>query len=363
MASIFGDRLRVAIFGESHGPAIGTTIDGLPAGAAISLDSLNQFMTRRKGGQNAFSTPRSEADSPEILSGLCNGKTTGTPLSAIIRNENTRSSDYSTIFDTPRPSHADFVASRKWHGNADLRGGGHFSGRLTAPLCVAGGIALQILAQHGIFVGAHLASIGTVKDTKFPLFPDATLFSSIAKKPFPTISDNAGQEMQSQILAAKNEHDSIGGTIECAAIGLPVGLGSPMFDGIENRLAAAIFGIPAVKGVEFGGGFEMCEKRASEVNDAFCINENNEVSTKSNYSGGIQGGITNGMPIRLRVGIKPTPSIGQIQDTISMKKLENTTIQIEGRHDPCIAQRAVPVVEATVGCVLLDFLLINGYFD
>ena len=363
MASTFGDQLRVSIFGESHGPAIGVTVDGFPAGAEISFDKLNQFLTRRKGGQNAFSTPRAEADAPEILSGFLNGKTSGAPFSAIIRNENTRSADYSTIFDKPRPSHADYTASVKWHGYADLRGGGHFSGRLTAPLCIAGGIALQILETRGIYVGAHLASIGTACDDMFPIFPDSTIFSDVASKSFPAISDTAAKEMQAQIMAAKNESDSIGGTIECAAIGLPAGLGSPMFDGIENRISSVLFGIPAVKGVEFGGGFDMCTKRGSEVNDAFCINVNGGIATKSNFSGGIQGGITNGMPLRLRVGIKPTPSIGQVQQTISLEKHENTTIQIAGRHDPCIAQRAVPVVEAAVACVLLDILLVNGYFE
>lgn len=360
MGSIFGEQLKISIFGESHGTAIGVTIDGLPAGFSISTDRLHAFMGRRKGGQNAFSTPRAEADLPEFLSGIQNEKTTGAPLCAIIHNQNTRSGDYAPFADTPRPSHADFTAIRKWQGSSDLRGGGHFSGRLTAPLCVAGGIALQILEHHGIFVGAHLASVGTALDEPFPIFPDAALFSSIAAKPFPTISDSAASGMQAQILAAREERDSVGGTIECAAIGLPVGLGEPMFDGIENRLAQVIFGIPAVKALEFGGGFALSEMRGSQANDPFTYNENGEIVTKTNNSGGIQGGITNGMPIRLRVGIKPTPSIGRPQQTVSIEKHENTTIEIGGRHDPCIAQRAVPVVEAAVACVLLDTLLSNG---
>lgn len=362
MASMFGNHLRVSIFGESHGAAIGVTIDGLPAGACISMDILQSFMQRRRGGQNAFSTPRAESDIPEVLSGLYHEKTTGTPLCMMIRNQAAHSADYSKIADTPRPSHADFTAHCKWHGHADMRGGGHFSGRLTAPLCAAGGIALQILASKGIYVGAHLASIGSASDDLFPFLPDSTLFSVIASKPFPVISDEKGTVMQAEILAAKADNDSIGGTIECAAIGLPAGLGDPMFDGIENRLAQVLFGIPAVKGVEFGDGFALSSMRGSQANDPFCIGENGEIATKSNHSGGIQGGITNGMPLRLRVAIKPTPSIGAPQQTVSMRDKSETTIEIGGRHDPCIAQRAVPVVEAAVACVLLDFLLENGTF-
>lgn len=360
MASIFGDRLRVSIFGESHGTAIGMTMDGLPAGEPISETLLQTFMGRRRGGQNAFSTPRAEADIPEILSGLYQEKTTGSPLCAVIRNANTRSGDYAALADHPRPSHADYTAYLKWHGLADMRGGGHFSGRLTAPLCAAGGIALQVLAHHGIYVGAHLASIGTVQDTRFPMLPTATLFTEIAEKSFPVISDAAGAAMQEQILAARAEADSIGGTIECAAIGFPAGLGDPMFDGLENRLAQVLFGIPAVKGLEFGDGFALSTMRGSQANDPFYIDENNAIATKTNHSGGIQGGITNGMPLRLRIALKPTPSIGTPQQTISLAEHTETTLKIGGRHDPCIAQRAVPVVEAAVACVLLDLLLTQG---
>ncbi len=360
MSSTFGERLRVSIFGESHGTAIGVCIDGLPAGMSISMDSLNAFMGRRRGGQNAFSTPRAEADLPEFVSGLTNGKTNGFPLCAMIRNQNTKSSDYAQFSDIPRPSHADYTASVKWHGDADMRGGGHFSGRLTAPLCVAGGIAKQILATNQIFVGAHLLQIGTATDEQFPFQPTNDLFSSIAHKVFPVISDLQGEKMKDEILAAKEENDSIGGIIECCAIGLPAGIGSPMFDGIENRLAQVLFGIPAVKGLEFGDGFGMTTMRGSAANDAFCISENGDIVTETNHSGGIQGGISNGMPIRLKIAIKPTPSIGKAQKSVSISARESASLEIGGRHDPCIAQRAVPVVEAAVACVLLDFLLSDG---
>ena len=237
-----------------------------------------------------------------------------------------------------------------------MRGGGHFSGRLTAPLCIAGGIAKQILARRGVFVGAHLAAVGTEDDEAFPLYPTDELFRAVAAKPFPTISDAAGERMQRLILAAREAQDSVGGIVECAAIGLPAGLGDPMFDGMENRLASALFGIPAVKGVEFGAGFGASRLRGSENNDAFRV-EDGRIVTETNRAGGILGGTTTGMPLTLRVGIKPTPSIGRPQKTVSLARMENTELTIRGRHDPCIAHRAVPVVEAVTACVLLDLLL------
>ena len=237
-----------------------------------------------------------------------------------------------------------------------MRGGGHFSGRLTAPLCVAGGIAKQILARRGVYVGAHLGSVGTVCDEHFPLFPTRELFEEIAAKPFPALDDASGARMQDVILAAKNALDSVGGVIECAAIGLPAGLGDPMFDGVENRLAAALFGIPAVKGVEFGAGFNAAARRGSENNDPFTV-ENGRIAAVSNNAGGILGGITTGMPLTLRVAVKPTASIAKEQQTVSLSKLEDAQLQIHGRHDPCIAHRAVPVVEAVTATVLLDLLL------
>lgn len=365
MSSKFGRRLRVGVFGQSHGKAIGVTIDGLPAGEAVDLTELEQFMSRRRPGTSPLSTARSEADKPIFLSGIADGVTTGSPLCAIIENQDTRSKDYAALLDQPRPSHADYTAFVKWGGKADMRGGGHFSGRLTAPLCIAGGIAKQLLARRGIFVGAHLASVATQQDILFPIEPTASLFADLAQKPFPVIDDAAGERMKAVILEAAQEADSVGGVIECAAIGLPAGLGSPVFDGVENRLAAALFGIPAVKGVEFGSGFAGTHMRGSEHNDPFCVAEDGRIRTTTNHSGGILGGITSGMPLRLQVAIKPTPSIGRAQQTISLARMEPTVLKIEGRHDPCIAHRAVPVVEAVTAIVLLDLLMeeyTNGNF-
>ena len=356
MSSEFGNILRVSVFGQSHGKAIGVNIDGLPAGEPIDLEELNAFLDRRKPGKSPLSTARKESDTPVFLSGLENGVTCGFPLCAIIENSDQHSSDYSELADKPRPSHADYTARVKWGGHADMRGGGHFSGRLTAPLCIAGGIAKQILARRGIFVGAHLAAVGTENDAPFPLHPTAELFDAIAAKPFPVVDDGAGDRMQALILEARQDLDSVGGIIECAAIGLPAGLGDPMFGGVENRLAAALFGIPAVKGVEFGLGFGSARLHGSENNDPFTV-ENGTVVTASNRAGGILGGITTGMPVTLRTAIKPTPSISRPQQTVRLSAMESTELVIRGRHDPCIAHRAVPVVEAVTAAVLLDLLL------
>lgn len=362
MASQFGEQLRVSIFGESHGNGIGALIEGLPAGEAIDFDRLMRFMERRQGGRNALSTARKEPDRPEFVSGVLDGKTTGFPVCIQIANTNTRSGDYNNLALKPRPSHADFTAYMKWHGHADMRGGGHFSGRLTAPLCAAGGIALQILERRGIYVGAHLSSIGSVQDDAFPMQPEPVLFEQIAAKEFPVLSDEKGEMMQQEILAARGALDSVGGTIECMITGLPAGLGDPMFDGIENRLARVLFGIPAVKGVEFGDGFALSEMRGSAANDPFGVDSQGNIVTKTNRNGGILGGITTGMPVRFRVGIKPTPSIAQKQQTVTLPEGNETEIEIKGRHDPCIAQRAVPVIEAAAALTALDVLLCDGRF-
>lgn len=356
MSSEFGHLLKISVFGQSHGRAIGAVVDGLPAGEAIDLDELQAFLDRRKPGKNRLSTARKESDAPTFLSGLENGKTCGAPLCAVIENGDQHSGDYAGLTDTPRPGHADYTAAVKWGGQADMRGGGHFSGRLTAPLCIAGGIAKQILARRGIHVGAHLSEVAGIADDPFPLHPTAELFQEIAAKDFPVLSDGAGERMQQAILAAREELDSVGGIVECAAIGLPAGLGDPMFDGVENRLAAALFGIPAVKGVEFGAGFAAARSRGSENNDAFSV-QNGAVVTDTNHAGGILGGITNGMPILLRTAMKPTPSIARAQKTVRLSQMEEIPLEIRGRHDPCIAHRAVPVVEAVTAAVLLDLLL------
>lgn len=356
MSSEFGKILKVTVFGQSHGAAVGVVMDGLPAGEEIDPGELQRFLDRRRPGKSPLSTARNEGDVPEFLSGLENGRTCGAPLCAVIRNGGQRPQDYAELSDRPRPGHADYAAFVKWKGLADTRGGGHFSGRLTAPLCIAGGIAKQILARRGVCVGAHLSAVGRERDDPFPLHPTKELFDEIAEKPFPVLNDGAGARMREAILAAKEDLDSLGGVVECAAVGLPAGLGEPMFDGAENRLAAALFGIPAVKGVEFGAGFAAAVRRGSENNDPFAV-EDGRVVTVTNHAGGILGGVTTGMPIVLRVGIKPTPSIGKPQKTVSLSAMESADLQIHGRHDPCIAPRAVPVVEAVTACVLLDMLL------
>ena len=356
MSSEFGRLLRISVFGQSHGTAIGVNMDGLPAGEAIDLAALHAFLDRRKPGKSPLSTSRKESDTPVFLSGLENGVTCGAPLCAVIYNSDQHSSDYRELSDKPRPSHADYTAWVKWGGQADMRGGGHFSGRLTAPLCIAGGIAKQILARRGVFVGAHLASVGTVEDAPFPLHPTPELFDTVAAKAFPVLDDAAGEAMQSLILEARENRDSIGGTVSCAVIGLPPGLGDPMFDGMENRLAAALFGIPAVKGLEFGSGFASSRLHGSENNDPFFM-ENGQIATATNHAGGILGGITTGMPVTLRAAIKPTPSISRPQQTVRLSRMEDADLVIQGRHDPCIAHRAVPVVEAVTAAVILDLLL------
>ena len=359
MSSEFGKTLKISVFGQSHGKAIGVNIDGLHAGESIDLDALNAFMARRKPGKSPLSTSRKEADAPVFLSGLENGVTCGFPLCAIIENGDQHSSDYDELREKPRPGHADYTAWVKWHGAADMRGGGHFSGRLTAPLCIAGGIAKQILARRSIFVGAHLLEVAGIPDQPFPLRPDAALFDAVAAKAFPVLDDGAGERMQAAILAARKDGDSVGGVIQCAAVGLPAGLGDPMFDGLENRLAAALFGIPAVKGLEFGAGFAASRCRGSENNDPFTV-EDGRVVTTSNHAGGILGGISTGMPLVFQLAMKPTPSISKPQHTVSLPNMEDAELVVRGRHDPCIAHRAVPVAEAVTAAVLLDVLLEKG---
>ena len=354
MASMYGNKIKISIFGQSHSPAIGVTIDGLPAGLPVDMDALNRFLARRAPGQNALSTSRREADAPEFLCGLYEGVTCGAPLTAIIRNTNTRSGDYANLADCPRPGHADYPASVKWNGHQDPTGGGHFSGRLTAPLCIAGGIALQLLAQRGICVGAHVAQIEHVYDTPFDgVNVNADLVQKIRENTFPVVDDGVAPSLEAAILAAKGEADSVGGVVECAAIGVPTGVGDPMFDGLESRLAAMLFAVPAVKGVEFGAGFGCASMRGSACNDPYVIRDG-AVRTTSNNNGGILGGIANGMPILIRAAFKPTSSIGIEQESVSLSRMEPQKLTVHGRHDPCIVLRAVPVVEAAVALALLD---------
>lgn len=360
MASIYGKNLTVSVFGQSHSAAIGCVIDGLPAGEKIDPEVLAKFMQRRAPGQNRYSTPRQEKDRPELVSGVTEGTngefvTCGAPLCAVIRNTDCRSKDYDKIRDLPRPAHADLTAQIKYGGHQDVRGGGHFSGRLTAPLCVAGGICKQILERKGIYVSAHIRSIGEVEDTPFdPISPNAQM-QLLDTRDFPTIAPEKGDQMKAVIESCRTEQDSIGGVIECVVTGVPAGLGDPMFDGVENRIAGAVFGIPAVKGIEFGAGFEVAKMHGSENNDPFTM-ENGKIVTTSNNHGGILGGITSSMPIIFRVAFKPTPSISKKQQTVSLSKNESAELQIEGRHDPCIVPRAVAVVEAVTATVIMDLM-------
>lgn len=357
MSSILGDRIRVSVFGESHGPAIGVVIDGLPAGEAIDMAEVEAFMRRRAAAGKAYATPRREADQPEVLSGLLNEVTTGSPLAAMIRNGNTRSGDYANLAVVPRPGHADYTAELKYHGFQNRAGGGHFSGRLTAPLVFAGAVCAQVLARRGVVVGAHLQSVAEVDDEQFdPVAVTAEQLRAVTSKEFPVICDKRGEAMKAAIEAARRSCDSVGGVIECVALGMPGGLGAPMFAGVENELARALFGIPAVRGVEFGAGFAAARLRGSQHNDAFAVRDG-KVVTATNRHGGILGGITSGMPIVLRVAIKPTPSIAQPQQSVDLSTLTASELRVQGRHDPCIAPRAVPVVEAVTAIVLLDLLL------
>ena len=346
MSSSYGENIKVTVFGESHSAGIGVTIEGIPAGKPIDFDALKAFTDRRAPGRNEYSTPRREADEPEFLCGIFNGKTTGTPITAIIRNSDTRSGDYSQLKVLPRPGHADLTAEVKYFGAQDHRGGGHFSGRITAGLCIAGGIILQILENEGISVISRIASIGRVSDA-------SALTASTADKPFPVCDDEAGRKMLDYIAEAKSRGDSVGGVIECAVLGLPAGLGDPMFDGMENRIASCVFGIPAVKGIEFGSGFEAATRYGSENNDPFTV-QDGKVVTTTNNAGGILGGITNGMPLTFRVAVKPTPSILQPQQSVSLQSMQEQELVIKGRHDPCIVPRAVPCVEAAAAIAVYD---------
>ena len=349
MSSSYGENLRIHIFGESHGPAVGVTVEGIPAGERVDLEELQRFLDRRAPGRSAWSTPRKEADIPEFLSGLREGRTCGTPLTAILKSANTRSGDYDALRDVPRPGHADYTAWVKYGGHADFAGGGAFSGRLTAPLCIAGGICLQLLKKRGIEVISRIASIGTVEDP-------APLTASTADKPFPVVDDAAGEAMRAAIAAAKADGDSIGGVVECAVLGLPAGLGGPLFDGMEGQIASIVFGIRAVKGIEFGIGFEAARLRGSENNDPFTV-ENGQVRTATNHCGGILGGITDGMPLTFRAAFKPTPSIAKEQQSVNLTTLTPEALRIVGRHDPCIVPRAVPCIEAAAAIAVYDALL------
>lgn len=365
MASVFGNVIHLSIFGQSHSPAIGCSLDGLPAGIELDLDALQRFLDRRAPGRSDTATMRREADAPEFIAGVTDGRTDGAPLAAIIRNADTRSGDYAGLRRVPRPGHADFPARIKYRNMHDVAGGGHFSGRLTAPLCVAGGIALQALEGCGVRVVAHIANLGPEGIPDEPLNPmeaDPGQLAAIASHELPCIDADAASRMREAILSARSELDSIGGVVECAAYGMPAGVGDPMFDGIENRIARIAFGIPAVKGVDFGAGFGAAYLTGSENNDAYRM-VGGAVRTETNRAGGILGGITTGAPVVWQMAVKPTPSIGRVQRSVDMDEGADTELTVRGRHDPCIVPRAVPVAEAACALALLDALLEDGRFQ
>ncbi len=354
MSSTWGNNLKITIFGQSHSEAIGVVIDGFPAGFRVDFEALQAFLARRAPGNAPFATARKEADKPEFVSGLVDGVTCGAPICALIRNTDTRSADYKNIAECPRPSHADYPAQVRYGGAQDVRGGGHFSGRLTAPLCIAGALCLQYLQQKNIHIGAHIAAVGGIADTPFNAITVGK--EQFLTDTFPVLSQTAKVAMQERIAAARADGDSVGGMIEVAAVGLPAGIGNPPFDGLENRISSLLFGIPAVKGVEFGNGFEAATLTGSQNNDAYCV-ENGEIKTVTNRHGGILGGISTGMPLVCRVAIKPTPSIAKEQQSVNLKTKQPQTLLIHGRHDPCIVPRAVPCVESALAIALLDSMI------
>lgn len=330
MSNTYGVCYRFTIWGQSHAPTIGVTIEGVPAGFRPDMDALRAFLSRRAPGNGPFSTTRKESDLPEFIAGLADGAACGAPVTAVIRNTNARSSDYDELRRVPRPGHADYAASVKYGAYRDVAGGGQFSGRLTAPLCIAGGIAMQLLEREGVTIRAGILSIG---------------------------GETAPEAMAAQMQAAKDGKDSVGGVIECVCEHVPAGLGEPMFGGMENRISQAVFGIPAVKGIEFGAGFSAAAMRGSENNDPFCYDESRAVRTRTNHHGGILGGITSGMPIIFRAAVKPTPSIGIEQESVDLASGASARLTVKGRHDPCIVPRAVPCVEAAAAVAIYDAFL------
>lgn len=353
----WGNHLRLTVFGESHGPAIGAVLEGLPAGEAIGMEQVLAQMARRAPGRDLSSTPRKESDEPQILSGMLNGKTTGAPLCAVIANADTHSSDYDSLRTVPRPGHADYTAYLRYHGCNDVRGGGRFSGRLTAPLVFAGAVCRQILKRRGVTVGSHVLSVHGAADTPFdPVAVSAELLDALASRYFPTVDPLAESAMRAEIESARQSLDSVGGVVECAAVGLPGGFGGPLSEGVESSLSSLLFAVPACKGVEFGAGFRAAELFGSENNDPFYY-EGETVKTRTNNAGGILGGITTGMPLLFRAAFKPTPSIAREQNSVDLAARQNTKLQIHGRHDPCIVPRAAAAVEAAAAVALLDSLL------
>lgn len=358
MSSVWGKYFIVDIFGESHGDKIGVVLGGLPPGAALDTDALQVFMDRRRAGSEAWSTKRHEPDKINIVSGFYNGRTTGTPLCMLIGNTDTHSRDYAPGLN--RPGHADYTGSVRYGGHNDPRGGGHFSGRLTAPLVFAGAVASQLLGAHGIYAATHIQRIADIQDTLFDATSiPASLADKLKSMRFPLIDTAKQAAMEQCVIDAAARGDSVGGVIECAISNIPAGLGNPMMDSVESRLSSLLFSVPALKGVSFGEGFGFAGMRGSAANDAY-VKEGGRIIAKTNHNGGILGGISNGMPIVFSVAIKPTASISRPQNTVNLATGEEETIHIKGRHDPCIVPRAVAVVEAAAYICMLDLLLERG---
>lgn len=379
MQSTFGKNIRVSIWGGSHEPAIGVDIEGIPVGTRIDMNQLRAFLQRRAPGNSPFATKRKEPDLPIPVAGIAawgGGTlpeqagdpgalaeapviiTTAPLISFEIRNTDTRSGDYKGLRAVPRPGHADYTARLRYGDTLNMAGGGPFSARMTAPLCIAGGIALQILKEKNIEIGAHLYAIAGIEDTPLdPVSVNAETLVNLQKMEFPVLSETAGEKMAQAILQAKNDLDSVGGIVEVCATGLPGGIGGAMYDGLESYLAPIFFGIPAVKGVEFGAGFHAAELRGSENNDPFYYDNHGQVKTRTNYHGGILGGITTGMPLLARLAFKPTPSISRKQDSVDLEAHKNETLVVKGRHDPCVAVRAVPITEAALALGILDCIM------
>ncbi len=361
MRSSVGSRVRLTVFGESHGPAVGCVLEGLPAGHKIDMEMLAEQMSRRAPGKDKTATTRREADEPEILSGVLDGVTTGAPLALIIRNGDTRSHNYDNLKIQPRPNHSDYAAWVKFGGFNDVRGGGHFSARLTAPIVAAGAICKSILAEKGITVGGHISGIGPVDDTPFdPVGISAEELKALNAKLFALNDPEKEEAMRAEVEAARMDCDSVGGSVELAAVGLPAGVGNPMFYGVENVIAQVLYGVPAVKSISFGAGADFSRMRGSEANDQMYVDENGKVKCLTNNCGGITGGITNGMPLIVKVNLKPTPSISKPQQTVDLEKMENSTLKIVGRHDPCIVPRALAALEAALCIGLTDLLAEDG---
>lgn len=359
MSSCFNGGISISLFGESHGKGIGVVLDNLPSGEVIDLEKIGAFMARRAPKKDGTSTTRNEKDIPEILSGLYEGRTTGTPLAAVIFNTDQRSGDYGNISHIARPAHADYTGFLRYNGANDPRGGGHFSGRITAPLCFAGAVCAQILKHRGITTGAHIQSIKDVADERFdPVNVTAEQLEQVKSRHFPTLSETAEEKMREVINAARMDLNSVGGIVECAVVGFPAGIGSPMMDGLENVISQLVFAIPAVKGIEFGNGFDCADIFGSDNNDDFTVRDG-KIVTKTNNHGGILGGISSGMPIIFRAAFKPTPSISRPQNSVDFKDITDRELIIKGRHDPCVVPRAVPCVEAALNIALVSALLKN----